>query len=158
MSDETLTVTVADAQAMESFGTRLARDCPAQALVFLQGELGAGKTTLVRGFLRGLGFTAAVKSPTYTLVEPYDLASRKVFHFDLYRIADIEELELIGIRDYLQTALVMVEWPERGRAMLPPPDVGVVITSSGRGRQVRLTAETALGYQWLSQVKAVPEL
>ena len=108
-------------------------------LVFLRGELGAGKTTLVRGILRGLGHRGAVKSPTYTLLEPYAFGDRHIYHFDFYRIENPEELSFIGIDELLSdAALKLVEWPERAGARLPVPDVELVLTIAGEGRLLEL--------------------
>lgn len=113
-----------DTAATEHFGAELWHVLPEQCLVFLQGDLGMGKTTLVRGFLRAAGYFAAVKSPTYNLVEEYTLGSRQVTHFDLYRLMAAEELEWMGIRDYFKVANVcFVEWPEKGFHLLPTPDL-----------------------------------
>jgi tRNA threonylcarbamoyladenosine biosynthesis protein TsaE len=123
----------------EQFGAQLWELLPPKCLVFLQGDLGAGKTTMVRGFLRAAGFSGAVKSPTYTLVEEYSLADRQVFHFDLYRVADPEELEWIGIRDYFdQDAVCFIEWPGMGKGYLPEPDVVITLTPEGTGRSLEL--------------------
>jgi tRNA threonylcarbamoyladenosine biosynthesis protein TsaE len=128
-------------EATEQFGAALWTILPKKALIFLQGELGVGKTTLVRGFLRAAGFTGAVKSPTFTLVEEYTLGERKIFHFDLYRLSDPEELEWIGIRDYFeQNSLCFIEWAERGEDFLPPPDVIISLTVQGLGRNITLTS------------------
>lgn len=137
---------VANAQAMEILGGILSRGCPDGLTIFLHGQLGAGKTTLVRGFLHALGHTGAVKSPTYTLVEPYELEGRRVYHFDLYRLADPEELEYLGVRDYFDgQALSLVEWPERGSGVLPAPDLDIRIEVEGAGRRVYLAASTDRG-------------
>jgi tRNA threonylcarbamoyladenosine biosynthesis protein TsaE len=123
----------------ERFGAQLWASLPTKCLVFLHGDLGAGKTTMVRGFLRAAGYTGAVKSPTYTLVEEYNLAGRQVFHFDLYRISDPEELEWIGIRDYLdQESVCFIEWPDMGKGYLPEPDIVITLTAEGTGRTIEL--------------------
>lgn len=135
-----------DTEATEGLGRRLAERLRSGGVVFLQGTLGAGKTTLTRGLLQGLGHAGAVKSPTYTLVEPYELAGIKVFHFDLYRLGDPEELEYMGIRDYfLEQNLCIVEWPSCGVGVLPVPDLSIELTVSGTGRRARLQASSARG-------------
>ncbi|MFT5425804.1 MAG: tRNA threonylcarbamoyladenosine biosynthesis protein TsaE [Gammaproteobacteria bacterium] len=137
---------IIDAPAMEVLGQKLARLCPAGCKLFLQGELGAGKTTLVRGFLSGLGYQGIVKSPTYTLVEPYQLNNLEIFHFDLYRLNDPEELESIGIRDYFSgSGTCLVEWPEKGAALLGTPDVFIQIQYQDEQRKVLLVAKTKTG-------------
>lgn len=124
---------------MEAFGARLAAHVQRGMVVFLRGELGAGKTTLVRGFLHALGHEGAVKSPTYTLVEPYQLQRYRVFHFDLYRLTDPEELEFLGVRDYLDgEALTLVEWPERAAGLMGEPDLSILIRYAGRARKITL--------------------
>jgi tRNA threonylcarbamoyladenosine biosynthesis protein TsaE len=121
------------------------------ALIGLSGELGSGKTTLVRGLLKGAGHAGAVKSPTFSLVEPYELPAGMLYHFDLYRLQDPEELEYIGIRDYLHTpALCVVEWPEKAVGFLPNADLMIMIEVSGKGRKIRLRHATERGAEILT--------
>ena len=141
-----MTLLPASAEEMEALGVRLAVLCRPGMRIHLQGELGAGKTTMARGILHGLGYQGSVKSPTYTLVEPYLVDDKRIFHFDLYRIADPEELEAIGLRDYLDSdSLCLVEWPERAAAFLGEPDLLITIAIEGKGRVVTVTACSALG-------------
>jgi len=122
-------------------------------VIFLHGELGAGKTTLVRGFLAGMGYHGKVKSPTYTLVEPYQFGARQVYHFDLYRLTDPQELEYIGLRDFLENAAIfLVEWPERGAGHLPPPDLDVHIEYADAARQITLAPHSAIGVGIVAQL------
>ena len=116
--------------------------------ICLSGELGAGKTTLTRGLMRGYGYIGAVKSPTYTLVEPYELEGCNIYHFDFYRLADPEEVEFLGIWDYFaDTNLCIIEWPERGKGFLPSPDIDIALTLEGQGRRIAWQARTDLGRQ-----------
>ena len=109
------------------------------ALVFLRGELGAGKTTLVRGILRRLGHEGSVKSPTYTLLEPYETGSGDVFHFDIYRISDSSELDFIGIDELIESkAIKFVEWAERVSSRLPEPDLEIRLEVEGAGRTIEV--------------------
>ena len=135
-----------DARATEDFGARLAGCCRGGLLVFLRGDLGAGKTTLVRGFLRAAGCSGPVKSPTYTLVEPYSSPLGTFYHLDLYRLSDPEELEWIGARDLFDgEQLCLIEWPEQGAGYLPAPDLEACLQSANGGRRVRLSAASVRG-------------
>ncbi len=151
---------LADEGATLALGARLAEVTTDLArrhglVIFLHGDLGAGKTTLTRGLLRALGVTSAVKSPTYTLVEPYVLSDLTAYHFDLYRLRDPEELEFMGARDYFRPGLLcVVEWPERGGEFLPNPDISLTIHTLGLGRQARLDAYSATGELLLQRFDA----
>lgn len=147
MSD--LTLHVVGEEAMMDFGARLARVTEGLGVIFLDGDLGAGKTTLSRGLIRGFGHVGAVKSPTFTLVEPYEIGAIKVFHFDLYRLVDPEELEYMGVRDYFDgDALCLIEWPQRGAGFLPKPDLTITIGAQNGGRSLKLTPQGSRGESW----------
>lgn len=123
----------------ERLGAGLWALLPAKCLIFLQGELGAGKTTLVRGFLRAAGFSGTVKSPTYNLVEEYVIGKQRIFHFDLYRLVDPEELEWMGIRDYFdQDGICFIEWPDKGQGFLPEPDIVITLHAEGQARAAEM--------------------
>lgn len=131
---------------MQRLGETAARGVKPGQVVFLHGDLGAGKTTWVRGALRGLGYTGPVKSPTYTLLEPYYLEGFNLYHFDLYRLESAEELENLAFRDYLDgSGACFVEWPERGEGLLPAPDCRIEITGNTEGRRVTASCTTELG-------------
>ncbi len=135
-----LSAHLADETATLDFAEKLIPYLEGQPLVFLEGQLGAGKTTLVRGILRSIGHTGSVKSPTYTLLEPYEVAGRTIYHFDLYRIGDGEELDFIGIDELIDAdALKLIEWAERGAARLPTPDVTIRLSLEGEGRHVEVS-------------------
>jgi tRNA threonylcarbamoyladenosine biosynthesis protein TsaE len=145
----------ADQTQQEACGARLSAALAGETVIYLRGDLGAGKTTLVRGFLRGLGYAGAVKSPTYTLMEPYEIGTRRIYHLDLYRLGDPGELEYLGIRDLLGLGAVMlVEWPDRGAGELPPADLSVDIEYRRDGRQLQLSASTDAGRRLLERLSA----
>jgi len=134
-----MNIELQDEAETEAFGAALWRVLPEKCLIFLRGDLGAGKTTLVRGLLRAAGHQGAVKSPTYSLVEEYELDGRRIFHFDLYRLKDPEELEWMGMGDYLaQTALCCLEWPEMGDGLLPSADLELHLRLHGDGRSIEI--------------------
>ena len=143
----TINVEASTEAETEAIGRRLALSLPVVRLIYVRGRLGAGKTVFVRGLLRGLGHEGAVKSPTFTLVEPYSVGGVALCHFDLYRLKDPEELEFLGMRDYLGSDTVcVVEWPERAAAVLPLPDIDVMIrATNNRGRDVQLQGHSQAG-------------
>lgn len=142
---------LSDEAATLACAARVARASSQGMTIYLHGDLGAGKTTFVRGYLRALGVSGHVKSPTFTVVEPYQLPEGAAYHFDLYRIVDPEELELLGMRDYFAPdAFVMVEWPERGGGVLPQPDLTVHLDYAGPARHLTLRAATDKGREVLA--------
>jgi tRNA threonylcarbamoyladenosine biosynthesis protein TsaE len=144
-----VTLYLADEQAMSDFGARIARITQGHGLIFLEGNLGMGKTTLSRGIIRGLGHVGAVKSPTFTLVEPYEIGDIRAFHFDLYRLVDPEELEFLGIRDYFEDdALCLIEWPDKGAGFLPKPDLTITISPQDSGRSLKILSQGSRGEAW----------
>ncbi|MFC3022578.1 tRNA (adenosine(37)-N6)-threonylcarbamoyltransferase complex ATPase subunit type 1 TsaE [Vibrio zhugei] len=150
----TKTFTLKNEQDTVALGAAMAGLCQQQTTLFLYGDLGAGKTTFSRGFIRSLGHEGKVKSPTYTLVEPYELSDWRVYHFDLYRLADPEELEFMGIRDYFTAdAICLVEWPDKGHGLLPQADVIVDLRYDGEQRHVTLTANNQYGNTLISQLE-----
>ena len=139
-------IELADESALLAFAAQLAAHLQPGITVFLRGDLGAGKTTLCRGILNALGHRGNVKSPTYTLVEPYDLGERQVYHFDLYRLAEPSELEYMGCRDYFdECSICLVEWPEQGAGVLPAPDLELELRVKGRGRCLLASAHSDRG-------------
>ena len=137
-----------------ALGGQLAAALMPGLVIYLEGDLGMGKTTLARGFIQGLGHRGAVKSPTYTLVEPYELSANTVYHFDLYRLGDPEELEFMGVRDYFDgRSVCLVEWPERGAGFLPPADLVINIERDGLGRKVQLQAFNGRGESVIGSIE-----
>ena len=142
---------LADEAATLAAGRQLARGLGGGVIVTLHGDLGAGKTTLTRSVLAGLGHVGRVRSPTYTLVEPYELPTLAVYHFDLYRFADPAEWRDAGFAEYFGPhSLCLLEWPEKAQGCLPPADLAIHLDLDGDGRQLTVTALTPRGKQCLS--------
>lgn len=157
----TATLHLPDAAATEAAGARLAAELRGGMIVAVAGELGAGKTTLVRGALRALGWTGRIKSPTYTLVEYYPLSSLYFYHFDFYRFADPLEWETAGFAEcFRNDSACVVEWPERVRGLLPQPDLTLTLAHpvdpGGTGRELALDARTGAGERCLAAVTSTP--
>ena len=147
------------AEETEGFGAQLGRTRPAGentlCVVYLTGDLGAGKTTLTRGLLRSLGVTGAVRSPTYTLVEIYELGPLTALHLDLYRLSDPEELGNLGLREWARGGhLWLIEWPERGADRLPGADLVITLTAGDNGHDIEVTATTDMGARWLARLSS----
>lgn len=146
-------INLPDEAATTDFAAHLARILQPGQVIYLRGDLGAGKTTLVRGVLRALGYAGRVKSPTYTLIEQYDLAELKLRHFDLYRFRDAEEWEAAGFRDEFNgTNICLVEWPEQAAELLPAADLEIVFTIRPDSRTLDLYAHTNTGKQCLTSL------
>ncbi len=149
-----LTLDLPDAEATDRLGHALAATRPARAVAYLQGDLGAGKSTLARALLRTLGVQGTIRSPTYTLLERYPLAAGgEAWHLDLYRIADPGELDYLGL-DEDAAVLWLVEWPDRGQGGLPPVDLWLRLEVAGEGRRARFEASSAGGRAWLAGLAA----
>jgi tRNA threonylcarbamoyladenosine biosynthesis protein TsaE len=152
-------VNVATADGMRALGRTLGnalRSAGDGALVIgIEGELGAGKTTLVSGVLAGVGVAGAIRSPTYTLIEPYEAAGLQLYHIDLYRLSGAREVEALGIRDLLDArAVLLIEWPARGAEALPTADLSVSIEYQAAGRLVAARAHSSAGDKLLEQILA----
>ena len=155
---ERFTQYIPHGNAMCAFGKQLINAIcrlPSQQNVtlYLNGDLGAGKTTLSRGMIQGLGYSGNVKSPTYTLVEEYAIGEKIIYHFDLYRLADPEELEFMGIRDYFaDNTICLIEWAEKGADLLSSPDLLVNIGYAENARNIELVAQSTMGQQIIQQL------
>ena len=143
-----------DAEATARLGAALAAGIAPGRVLHLCGELGAGKTTLVRGLLRALGVTGPIKSPTYAWVEPYSISSLDLYHFDFYRFADRNAWLSSGLREYFRPdAACIVEWPERAGDLLPAPDLAVQLGYDGTARRGELRSHSAAGDGWLASLR-----
>lgn len=153
-------ISVLGEEAQEALGRCLAAVMRPPLVIWLEGELGSGKTTLTRGVLRGLGHDGPVRSPTYTLLEPYDLGPWRVFHLDLYRLGSPEELEYLGLRDLLdEDSILMVEWPQKGRGAVPVADVEIHLSYLDEGRSIEFIARNDVGSEMVhGLLLSVPEL
>ena len=157
--ENNFTLDLADEAATIDFGAAIANVIVPQLVIYLHGDLGAGKTTLVRGLLRGLGYVGRVKSPTYTLVEPYEMLGGhseelNLYHFDLYRFNDEEEWEAAGFRDYFNAhSVCLIEWPEKAAQVLPAPDIEINFDIKVDSRRVHVSAHTARGQQCMQHIK-----
>lgn len=148
---------LANETATLALGAALGRIVEPGLFLYLSGDLGSGKTTLVRGMLRTLGYVGRVKSPTYTLVEPYSISRLDFYHFDFYRLRNPDEWEEAGFREYFNAASVcVVEWPERASGLLPSPVLQLTWRPVPSGREVRLSAHSARGEQLLAALRASP--
>jgi tRNA threonylcarbamoyladenosine biosynthesis protein TsaE len=146
-----------DEESTQSFGAALGKSLPENGLIiYLHGELGTGKTTLSRGVIRALGHTGAVKSPTYTLVEPYEYFHFPLYHFDLYRLTHPEEVEFLGVEEYFKPPTVcIIEWPERGQGFLPAADLDISLQTQGSGRRLICRACSESGVQAATRLTAL---
>ena len=145
------------AESTDLLGQALAQTRPAQAVVHLQGDLGAGKSTLARALLRALGVQGPIRSPTYTLIERYPLDTGEAWHLDLYRIGNAGELDFLGLDD-ASADLWLIEWPERGAGGLPPLDLVVALEIDGHGRRAQLQAHSQTGEAWLQRLRKTEHL
>lgn len=153
MSMQTQTLIINDEPHMAQLAAAIAKGLCPGVKIYLSGQLGAGKTTLIRFILKSLEIKDNIKSPTYTLVEPYKIDNQQYYHFDFYRIHSPEELFTIGIEDYLtEDAICFIEWPEHAKEILPPPDLQVNISIRGQGRKLMMYAASQQGKNILEKI------
>ena len=146
-------VFLSDEQATVRCGELIGQSIKDGIVMYLDGTLGAGKTTLCRGILQSFGHSGPVKSPTYTLVEPYHYRGKSIYHFDLYRLGDPEELEFMGVRDYFSPQhIALIEWPTRGEGLIALPDLCVNLNPEGEGRKLMIEGKTERGVEVLSSL------
>jgi tRNA threonylcarbamoyladenosine biosynthesis protein TsaE len=154
MHKQSITLQLADEQATIAFATQLAGVISPQTVIFFEGDLGSGKTTFVRALLRARGITGAIKSPTYTLLEPYRVADTDWCHCDLYRLGTPEELEMLGLRDYHAAgAVLLIEWPGQGQGYLPDADLLIKLSLAGSGRTCLANAYSQKGAELLQVIR-----
>jgi tRNA threonylcarbamoyladenosine biosynthesis protein TsaE len=155
LPDAALSLFLADEADTALFGARLASVIEPRLKIYLSGDLGSGKTTLVRGALRALGYQGTVKSPTYTLVETYRVSSLYLYHFDFYRLKHQDEWDEAGLRELFDDCgACLVEWPEQARDRLPEPDLVVTLNLEGKGRRIEVAAKTDKGRQCVARLAA----
>ncbi len=141
-----ITFTLTSEENTQELGKILAPHLQPPLLCFFQGELGAGKTSLIRAILRAKNVSGSIKSPSYTLIEPYEIGNHMIYHMDLYRLASADELEWLGIRDYLhENAICLIEWPERGGKSLPQPDLMLTLHYLDEGREITISSQSLPG-------------
>lgn len=155
MSDASLIANGVDEASLADLAKRLSQAVSGGGVIYLVGPLGAGKTTFARALLTSLGVGSRVKSPTYSLIESYDVGALGVQHIDLYRIAAAEEIEWLGLRDFAEPQLWLIEWPERAASELPAPDLIVNLAHAGPVRDIRLVAKTSKAAEWLGFLRNV---
>lgn len=152
-NDSRITLTLADENETLALASRLAAQLQPGIVIYLHGDLGAGKTCLVRGVLNALDYNGRVKSPTYTLLEPYNAGGFELRHFDLYRLQDESEWESAGFRDEFDgNSILLIEWPEKAQAFIPPADITITLEILAQGRVAVISGHTSIGRACLKQL------
>lgn len=152
MKHHTIVLELPNDRSTFALGEHIAQICPVKTVIYLHGDLGTGKTTFSRGFLHGKGYFGKVTSPTYTLIEAYNCPNSKVYHLDLYRLKSAEELEFLGVRDYIGgDGIMLIEWPELGGGFLPAPTLEVALEFFEDGRKASLVAHNVIGQEILDK-------